>query len=29
MMKSLSGSMGSMGKRLGRMGMGKLGIPGF
>ncbi len=32
MMKSLSGSlgnMGSIGKRLGRMGMGKLGLPGF
>ena len=29
MMKSLSGNMGSLGKRLGRMGMGKLGLPGF
>ena len=29
MMKSLSGNMGSMGKRLGRMGLGKLGLPGF
>ncbi len=29
MMKSLSGNMGSLGKRLGKMGMGKLGLPGF
>jgi signal recognition particle subunit SRP54 len=29
MMKSLSGNMGSLGKKLGKMGMGKLGIPGF
>ncbi len=32
MMKSLSGSlgnMGSIGKRLGRMGLGKMGLPGF
>lgn len=29
MMKSLSGNMGMLGKRLGKMGMGKLGLPGF
>src|SRR5215469_8652009 len=29
MMKSLSGNMGFLGKKLGKMGMGKLGIPGF
>lgn len=32
MMKSLSGSLGNMGaigKRLGRMGLGKMGLPGF
>ncbi len=29
MMKSLSGNMGSLGKRLGKMGMGKFGLPGF
>jgi signal recognition particle subunit SRP54 len=29
MMKSLSGNMGSLGKKLGKMGMGKLGLPGF
>jgi signal recognition particle subunit SRP54 len=29
MMKSLSGNMGSLGRKLGKMGMGKLGIPGF
>ncbi|MDP9055477.1 MAG: signal recognition particle protein [Acidobacteriota bacterium] len=29
MMKSLSGNMGFLGKRLGKMGMGKLGLPGF
>src|SRR5471030_700417 len=29
MMKSLSGNMGFLGKKLGKMGMGKLGLPGF
>src|SRR6202522_1979572 len=29
MMKSLSGNMGSLGRKLGKMGMGKLGLPGF
>ncbi|HTA41519.1 MAG TPA: signal recognition particle protein [Bryobacteraceae bacterium] len=29
MMKSLSGNMGFLGKRLGKMGLGKLGLPGF
>ena len=29
MMKSLTANMGSMGKRLSRMGMGKMGLPGF
>ncbi len=29
MMKSLSGNMGGLSKKLGRMGMGKLGLPGF
>ena len=28
-MKSLSGNMGFLGKKLGKMGMGKLGLPGF
>ena len=29
MMKSLSGNMGFLGKKMGKMGMGKLGLPGF
>ena len=29
MMKSLSGNMGFLGKKLGKLGMGKLGLPGF
>jgi signal recognition particle subunit SRP54 len=29
MMKSLSGNMGFLGKKLGKMGMGKMGFPGF
>jgi signal recognition particle subunit SRP54 len=29
MMKSLSGNMGFLGKKLGKMGMSKLGLPGF
>ncbi len=29
MMKSLSGNMGFLGKKMGRMGLGKLGLPGF
>jgi signal recognition particle subunit SRP54 len=29
MMKSLSGNMGFLGKKLGKMGLGKLGLPGF
>jgi signal recognition particle GTPase len=28
-MKSLSGNMGFLGKKLGKLGMGKLGLPGF
>jgi signal recognition particle subunit SRP54 len=29
MMKSLSGNMGFLGKKMGKLGMGKLGLPGF
>src|SRR5277367_1735306 len=29
MMKSLSGNMGFLGKKMGKMGLGKLGLPGF
>ena len=29
MMKSLSGNLGFLGKKMGKMGLGKLGLPGF